>query len=1074
MNLLAARNAHGCRHTRLQAPRWSLAFVATIVLSHLVSWPATAEGASGSLCIREFVAANATGLQDEDGDTPDWIEVENRGADVISLASWSLSDDLGDPQRWTFPDRALAPGGRLVVFASQKDRAPATGVLHTNFALSSSGESIVLAENGISVDSIMDYPEQRADISYGRRTSDDEWRYLDPPTPAQPNDGVVEYLGITPTPMPSVLRGWFVTPEPFLLELGTGSAAASIRYTWDGSSPSESTGLLYGGPLEVVPPLDRPGIVLRAIAYQPDSLPSRVATHTYFFVDGWFAQADAPAGFPDQWGSHPAADYGVDPEISGDPAYTSRWIEALSDIPTVSIVLDSEEFFGPGGIYSNPTSGGSNWERTASVEIVPTDGRPPIQADCGLRVYGGASRNPSNTPKHSLRIIFRSLYGESELSYPLFPESSSLRLNSIVLRGGYNHTWLHGSGSQRSRSQYLRDEFMRQTQLAMGRVASHGSHVHLFINGLYWGLYNPTERPDAEFAAHYLGGHGFDYDALNAGSLIDGTNSAWQDATQLASSGLADPAAYAAFANRVDLESFIDYMILNFWGGNTDWPGHNWYAAGRRTAGGKFHFFSWDAEHTFKSVGQDVTGTDGGSPGQFYAALRENAEFRLLFADRAAHWLRTGGPLSPDVATDRYLELASRIDRAIIGESARWGDFRRDAVVGSAPLYERDLHWVSERDNIVDNYLPTRASLLREQLRNRDLFPDVDPPSTDLPSGAVDPAALLSLDASAPSPATPTTIYFTLDGSDPRDPTTGEPSSTSMTYDDPIILPASAELRARARSGAEWSALTQARYWHREPGLTLRVTELNYHPAPSTHSAFPDEDEYEYLRITNVGNSTVNLTGCRFVDGIQFEFATGPITFLAPGESIYVARNLSAFALRYGSDLTVTGPYSGRLSNGGETVGWESNSGETIQTFTYSDDWYPATDGWGYSLWVQNPDAQKVDWNQAAQWRTSASAYSESSPATSAGSRISGDWNSDGQLDVTDLATALAFLFTPDSVESPCETWPGTVGTMDLNGDLAVNVSDVLFGLAYLFQAGPAPIGGLECEEHAGCDSACP
>lgn len=1049
----------------LRAPRFGLSLALVISMTSLA---APRSFAVTSICLSEFVAANATGLEDEDDETPDWIELVNAGTVAMSLAGWGLTDDPDEPQKWLFPDRTLDPGERLVVFASGKDRVPLAGELHTNFKLSSDGDFLALTQSGFLVDTVS-APEQRADVAYGRNAAG-EWRHLIPPTPGVPNLGVDEYLGIVPAPDASIPRGWFTVPEPFEVALSVSAPGATIHFSLDGRTPSSTVGAAYTTPVLILPPADRSGVVLRAIATRPDYLPSRVTTHSYLFVDGLFAQSDLPAGFPDQWGSHPAVDYAVDPEVSGDPTYTARLLASLSDIPTVSISLDPEEFFGAGGIYANPTGTGMSWERRCSVEILPPDGRPPLQVDSGLRIYGGASRNPNNTPKHSMRLIFRSLYGENELCYPLFPDSTELCINSVVLRGGYNYTWHHGNGGQRDRALYLRDEFLRRSQRELGRVASHGAFVHLFIDGLYWGLYNPTERPDAEFAARYLGGDGYEYDALNSGSVIDGGSGAWNELLDRVDAGVTTDAEFASIAELLDVESFIDYMLLNFWGGNTDWPGHNWYAARRRVPEGRFHFFSWDAEHTFKSIGQDVTGIDSGAPGNIYDALRGHPEFRRLFGDRAHAWLGETSPLGPDAAEARFASLAGEIDRAIIGESARWGDYRRDVDQTTSQLYRRDTHWLEERENIVENYLPVRASLLIDQLRNRDLYPALDAPVVDLPPGRVAAGSMLTLSA----PGGIGSIYYTLDGDDPRDPATGDIAAGALEYTAPIALPAVTELRARALLASEWSAVTRASYWHPEPGLALRVTEIQYHPSDSTHPAFLDEDLFEFLRLTNVGASTIDLTQCRFVEGITFDFVTSPIPVLLPGESIYVAGHEGAFVTRYGSDLPLAGAFSGRLSNGGETLRLETTTGALIQSFTYSDDWYPATDGWGYSLVVRDPTALRSAWDSIEQWRSSARAITETSgPIRGAGHRLPGDFNSDGQFDVADVGAYLGFLFGSEPPSLPCSSWSASVNALDLNGDLTIDISDVLYALAHLFTSGAPPVGGTECSPIAGCDSAC-
>ncbi|MGH9363431.1 MAG: lamin tail domain-containing protein, partial [Thermoanaerobaculia bacterium] len=74
------------------------------------------------LAISEFLAAGGGALKDEDGELADWIEIENRGAQAVNLAGFGLTDDPDEPNLWTFPGVILAPGARLLVFASGKDR----------------------------------------------------------------------------------------------------------------------------------------------------------------------------------------------------------------------------------------------------------------------------------------------------------------------------------------------------------------------------------------------------------------------------------------------------------------------------------------------------------------------------------------------------------------------------------------------------------------------------------------------------------------------------------------------------------------------------------------------------------------------------------------------------------------------------------------------------------------------------------------------------------------------------------------------------------------------------------------
>ena len=153
----------------------------------------------------------------------------------------------------------------------------------------------------------------------------------------------------------------------------------------------------------------------------------------------------------------------------------------------------------------------------------------------------------------------------------------------------------------------------------------------------------------------------------------------------------------------------------------------------------------------------------------------------------------------------------------------------------------------------------------------------------------------------------------------------------------------------------------------------LRVTEVMYHPAKTGSDNF-NEEEYEFVELTNISGSSVLLDGVKFTNGIQYEFADGGDVSLDAGESIVLVRNLTAFSERYNvSEINIpVGQYSGYLSNSGETLKLEDHTNSTILEFGYNDGWYAITDGTGFSLTIvdeNNPDLQS--WDSKVSWRPS-------------------------------------------------------------------------------------------------------
>jgi len=736
--------------------------------------------------INEFMAVNDATLADEDGDWSDWIEIHNGSAVAVDLAGWYLTDDAAELDKWQFPSVSLPADEYLVVFASGKDRAAFGAELHTSFKLSGSGEYLALVgPDGASVVHAYDpeYPAQCSDVSYGLYGGQE--RFFSPATPAAPNDA--GYAGFVADVQFSLPHGF--VDSPISVTLSTATPGASIRYTLDGSAPEIASGLPYSIPVSATTTT-----CLRAAAFVDGWLPSAIRTQTYIFAGDVLFQPADPPGLPATWGwdefAEPpewtAADYEMDPDVvSAVPLYDDSGpfdvMDALLAIPTLSLVMDREDLFNQssdpqiGGIYANPWEEGVLWERPASVELIYPDGSEGFQVNCGARIYGGMGRAPW-AKKHTFRLFFKSEYGPTKLEFPLFGTDAANEFDSVILRANFNDGWhMLWDAWKLERVQLVRDEWARASQIAMGSVGSHGTFVHLYINGLYWGLYNPVERPDASFSASYLGGDKDEWDGLHDGDPIEGDRVAWEAAQAMADAGLDTTEAYQhiqgnnpdgtpnpEYENLLDVMNLADYMLLNFYAGTEDWDYHNWYAGRRRVESEGYKIYVWDAEITHLDLYANLIDMDSEDcPSRLFQALRANADFRMLFADRAHRFLFNDGALTPENSGARYEGLTDLIDRAIVGESARWGDMVR------VPAYTRDAEWSTERDWLLNDYFPQRTGIILGQLRDGGLYPFVDAPVFDI-NGLYQHGGEVNPDDSLSMTATTGDIYYTVDGTDPR------------------------------------------------------------------------------------------------------------------------------------------------------------------------------------------------------------------------------------------------------------------------------------------------------------------
>jgi len=787
-------------------------------------------------------------------------------------------------------------------------------------------------------------------------------QYMTAPTPGRQN--VQGTLGWVEDTRFSVDRGLFT--EAITVEITTDTKDAEIRYTLDGGVPTETRGIVYTGPIAV-----DTTTMLRALAHRPGYTSTNVDTQTYIFPEK-VAQQTRPVGYPSSWSGAPAADYDVDPEVVNDPDYRDEFLEGLASIPSLSVVTPMENLFSSSGLYLNP--GSKSLEKAVSAEWIYPDGSEGFQVDCGMKMQGGASRNTGKSPKHSMSLRFRNLYGEGRLDFPLFGDSADDRFNSLQLRAMYNNSWIHWDSGQRRRGSMIRDQWARDSLLEMGQEdAGAGTYAHLYLNGIYWGVYNVHERQEASHYAQYNGGDDEKLDALNSGNQIDGLpgSRSWSDLHNLVSSATGGGITlneYEQIQQKLDVVNLADYMIVNHYGANSDWDGHNWRAAGGGPDDAPWKIYSWDAERILESVGANRTGVNNSNrPSALFNRLRGSEEFRLLVADRLHKHFFYDGAMTPATTAERWMRRADELDLAIIGESARWGDYRRDVHSSSNGPYEfytKNDHWLPEQRRLIDTYFPSRTANVLQQYRNMSLYPSTAAPVYQVDAatqhgGEVGDGEVLSVTAASG------TIYYTTDGSDPRLPGGAvAPEAIAVASGTTVPLGKSAVVKARAKNGSQWSALSDAQFFLGQPATAanLAISEIHYHPHDPQGAEGGNEDvdaeAFEFIELLNLSDERIDLTGVRFSGGVRFDFAEAGAVELGPQQTVVVASDLDAFESRYGDTVNVAGTYDGQLDNSGERLAMLSDrTGATIVDFRFNDGggWPGRADGKGASLELVDP-----------------------------------------------------------------------------------------------------------------------
>jgi len=945
--------------------------------------------------------------EEDDFDQPaafvDWLELYNSGPDPVDLGGWSLTDERSEPTKWRFPTNVvIAANGYLLVLCDSRDGAnkPAgnAAFLHTNFKLAESGEYLGLYDAAGNVaDHLKDgYPVQDPFHSFARSPDGvGVFAYSSTATPGGSNLGPY-FTGRTGPPQfqdaaAQDLPGGVYRTQPLSLYLRHENPLASIRFTLDSTEPTERNGILYTNRISLQQLLEKTGIVVRARAFCEGALPSDVVSHTYLL-----RQPSALTNVPTLC-------------FTGDPARTFYAPQGLLSVVGGTFADNGSGIWLAGGdkSYHMPTGDGIPFERAIQLEFFPIGNAITnpggLRIDCGLRVSasgwtrprlhltGVATTSPwtpyDSNQKPSFNLCFAGDYGNASLNYDLFPGYDINKFDSLRVRAGKNDNY----------NPFITDELVRRLWQDLGHAGARGRFCAIYVNGIYRGVYNLCERiREPFFQAHYRSE--FQWDVNYIFNWVDGDSTVYTQLLSMLDRDQTLLANWSNVTNRLDVVNAADYFLLNIYGATWDWPGNNFAFARERSTGpdSRFRFVVWDAEGAFNAIG--YTGKDASyntitrdlvlpsgdvnynlDLPRIFRRLVTSPEFRLLFADRVNRHFFNGGVLDdrdPDGAGPLKTIFRRRLDE-LIAEAGPLVKYNS----GQALITSAFDNWISAGSGRRSYLLGTNSG--RQFLRDSKLWPATEPPIFNRFGGAVAPGFNLTITSSVSTTGQTAKIYFTTNNVDPRLWGGGRHASAYL-YAGPVPIADVVIIKARAQNDVtgEWSAITEATFAPAAVPASaenLIISEIMYHPPPPTTaeaaSGYLEADDFEFVRLTNIGPMPVDLAGVRFSLGITFDFTAQTVRYLAPGASVLVVKDLSAFQQRYGANTSspVAGQYSGNLSNGGERIQLLATNGVVIRDFSFADSppWPSRADGDGPSLILQNPGSNP-DPGMPANWIASA------------------------------------------------------------------------------------------------------
>tara|TARA_Y100001935_G_scaffold223573_1_gene199125 strand:- start:23709 stop:26729 length:3021 start_codon:yes stop_codon:yes gene_type:complete len=864
------------------------------------------ESLNAQVYINEVMASNSATLADEDGDFPDWIELYNAGATAADLANYGISDDAEDPFKWVIDTLTLEPGAYYLLFASDKDRpADSLNYPHLNFKLSSGGEGVyITAPDSSNADSLI-FPELRTDESYGRTPGDlSNLLFYSDPTPGSANS-TTGYSGQLPTPELTPEGGFFT--RSVTVSLADTSMADYVYFTLDGTDPTTSSSLFGKDPR-----FFNFTTTLKVKAIKDGMLPSDVVAQTYF-------------------------------------------TSVSHSLPVISLVTDPDLFFDETtGIYvEGPDSNEPNFtkdiEIPVHIEYYDEEGNQGFSANAGAKIYGAYSRNFA---MKSLSVFFRGQYGLSELEYPLFKEKDINTFQSFILRNAGND---FGGAHMRDAvmTTIVKNDIDIDVQAYQPAV--------VYINGDYWGIHNIREKINEHYVEANYGIDADDVNVIENGETPEASNGSAEDfinlMAYLETADLSQPEQYESVTSQIDLDNYIDYMVIEIFYANTDWPGTNVKLWKPRGDSSQWRWWLYDTDHGFNLYSgegdynldmiEHTTQTQESllkysNPlwsTLLFRKLLENPSFKQQFVTRMADMMNT--VFVPERMIAVIDSLQARIAPEMAKHESRWGIGSAWQTGQARYEYEADdmRFWANNREQYMVQHMQTHWGI---------------GPRETLTVSVSDPSAgTVMVNRAEPGSYPWSGKYFTdypvSVTAIPKPGFTFVGWSGASTSADSIIQIATGDSVAAIFEGE--AAQTDQ----------LVINEIMYNPVD-------ENDMGDWVELHNTTQSPIDLSGWTIKDeDDEHAFLLPDGTTISALGYLIIAQDVAAFESAYSGINTVPGDMGFGLAGGSDQVRVFNTEMELVDQVTYDDEypWDSNADGLGFTLELKNP---ALDNSEASSW----------------------------------------------------------------------------------------------------------
>ena len=589
-----------------------------------------------ALVINEIMTANIDVFMDPSMNYGSWIELYNPDTVDIDISGWYLSNDSTNNLQYPLGSRTRKVKAKsfLTLWFGHYDDYCLDQI---DMSLDYEGGVVMLSDKDGNRICRESYGVIPARISYARKTDGaDEWGLTGSPTPSATNATSVFASEQLPAPVVSVDSRLFTEQFYFNVSIPDG---ATLYYTKDGSTPTpDNPKVKTSSGSHTVSDTK----VYRFRLYKDGMLPSPVTTRSYICTSN---------------------QYGVQ----------------VVSIVTANDNLYSTEYGlwekGPYGKAGNGQTDLCNWnrdwDRPVNFEVIDVDGKMIINQEAEITPSGRYSRAYNPRP---FKVKAKKKYGyDNYFAFTPFPDKPFNKYQSIKLRGGGNNN--------RSR---LKDAALQQIMIRSGLDIDCQSYmpVHHYVNGVYKGVTNFREPNNKDFA---YSNYGFDEDEVdcfkldhnNGGggfTLTEGSRDGWDEWLQLSKTA-SQASSYNRICELVDIEEFANYMAIEFYLANEDWPRNN-IKSFRHSVDGRFRFVVLDLDHAFGSTTRatDINPFSSFDSQEYYPEggyksvmvtlfhnMLQNETFRKKFIDSFS--IVAGSVFDPDLTLSIVNELAARASR---------------------------------------------------------------------------------------------------------------------------------------------------------------------------------------------------------------------------------------------------------------------------------------------------------------------------------------------------------------------------------------------------------------------------